>query len=141
MTNERIYAIIRKENTRLRIMYDIDFYRTENGECDIENFLNDLQKRATTNKDARIQHKQVAQYIQLLEDCGTRLGENVTKHLDEDIWELRPGRNRVLFFYFESNTFVLLHHFRKKTKKTPRGEIEKAKAERDDWKARKGKNR
>jgi phage-related protein len=117
-------------------MFNIEFYRTEDGDCDIECFLDDLQKRASTNKDARIQHKQVAQYIQLLEDYGTRLGDNITKHLDEDIWELRPGNNRVLFFYFENDTYVLLHHFRKKTQKTPRREIEKAKAERNDWKAR-----
>ena len=126
-----------KEGHDNRRMYNIDFYRAENGESDIESFLDDLQKRATTNKDARIQHKQIAQYIQLLSAYGTRLGENITKHLDEDIWELRPGNNRVLFFYFENDTYVLLHHFRKKTKKTPHREIEKAKAERDDWKARK----
>jgi hypothetical protein len=35
-------------------------------------------------------------------------------------------------------TYVLLHQFRKKTQKTPRREIEKAKAERDDWISRKG---
>lgn len=119
-------------------MFQIDFYRTVKGECDIEDFLDDLAKRAATNKDARIQHKQAVQYIQFLEDYGTALGENVTKHLDEDIWELRPGNNRVLFFFFKDNTFVLLHHFRKKTQKTPRREIEKAKAERNDWIFRKG---
>lgn len=120
-------------------MFNIDFYRTADGSSDIEDFLDDLQKRAATNKDARIQHKQVAQYIQFLEDYGTRLGENVTKHLEEDIWELRPGNNRVFFFFFEKDTFVLLHHFRKKTQKTPRREIDRAKTERDDWKTRKGK--
>ena len=119
-------------------MYNIDFYRTENGDCDIEEFLDDLQKRAQTNKDSRIQHKQVAQYIQFLEDYGTRLGEKVTNHLDDGIWELRPGNNRVMFFYFKDDTFVLLHHFRKKTQKTPKREIEKAKSERDDWISRKG---
>ena len=119
-------------------MYKIDFYRTNDGYSDIESFLNYLNNKALTNKDARIQHKQISQYIQFLADYGTRLGENVTKHLDEDIWELRPGKNRVLFFYFENDTYVLLHHFRKKTQKTPRGEIEKAKAERNDWKHRKG---
>jgi hypothetical protein len=36
------------------------------------------------------------------------------------------------------DTYVLLHQFRKKTQKTPRREIDKAKAERDDWIARKG---
>ena len=122
-------------------MFNIDFYRTADGSSDIEDFLDDLQKRAATNKDARIQHKQVAQYIQFLEDYGTRLGENVTKHLEEDIWELRPGNNRVLFFFFENDTFVLLHHFRKKTQKTPRREIDRAKTERDDWKTRKGKKK
>ena len=101
-------------------------------------FLDDLQKRAVTNKDARIQHKQIIQYIQFLEDHGTRLGEPVTKHLEEDIWELWPGSNRILFFYHKDNTFILLHQFRKKTQKTPRREIRKAKAERDDWIARKG---
>ena len=119
-------------------MFRIDFYRTVRGDCDVEDFLEDLEKRADTNKDARIQYKQAIQYIQFLEDYGTQLVENVTKHLEEDIWELRPGNNRVLFFFFKDNTFVLLHHFRKKTQKTPRREIEKAKAERDDWISRKG---
>ena len=59
--------------------------------------------------------------------------EVITKRIDEDIWELRPGNNRVLYFFCRENTFVLLHHFRKKTKKTPRREIEKAKRERDDY--------
>lgn len=76
--------------------------------------------------------------VQLLADHGTRLGENITKHLEDDIWELRPGNNRVLYFYHKDDTYVLLHQFRKKTQKTPRREIEKAKAERDDWISRRG---
>lgn len=60
------------------------------------------------------------------------------KQIDGDIWELRPGNNRVFyFFYDEGGRFVLLHHFMKKTKKTPKREIERAKSERDDYKARK----
>ena len=119
-------------------MFNIEFYSTADEVSELWDFLDDLQKKAVTNKDARIQHKQITQYIQLLEDHGTRLGEPVTKHLEEDIWELRPGNNRVLFFYHKDNTYVLLHQFRKKTQKTPRREIRKAKAERDDWIARKG---
>ena len=101
-------------------------------------FLITYRKKALTNKNARIQHKHMTQYIQLIEDHGTRIGENITKHPEEDIWELRPGNNRVLFFYHKNDTYVLLHLFRKKTQKTPRREIEKAKAERNDWIARKG---
>ncbi len=121
-------------------MYNIEFYSTADGISELWNFLDELQRKAATSKDARIQHKQIVLYIQLLEDHGTRLGENITKHLTEDIWELRPGNNRVLYFYHRENTYVLLHQFRKKSQKTPRREIEKAKAERDDWIARKGEN-
>ncbi len=119
-------------------MYNIEFYETSDGVSELWNFLDDLQRKAISNKDARIQHKQITLYIQLLEDHGTRLGENITKHLEEDIWELRPGNNRVLYFFYKDDTYVLLHQFRKKTQKTPRREIEKAKAERDDWITRKG---
>lgn len=119
-------------------MFKVNFYRDSKNVSDVESFLDDLANRSLTSKDARVQYKQVTQYIQFLADYGTRLGEKVTKHLDEDIWELRPGNNRVLFFYFKDDTFVLLHHFRKKTQKTPRKEIERAKSERDDWILRKG---
>ena len=119
-------------------MFNIEFYSTSDGVSELWDFLEDLQTKALTNKDARIQHKQISQYIQLLADHGTHLGENITKYLEEDIWELRPGNNRVLFFYHKNDTYVLLHQFRKKTQKTPRREIDKAMIERDDWKSRKG---
>lgn len=118
-------------------MYTVEFYETADGKSELWDFLEDLRIKAATSKDARIQHKQIAFQIQLLQENGTRLGENITKHLEENIWELRPGNNRVLYFYFENDTFVLLLQFRKKTQKTPRREIEKAKAERDDYLARK----
>ena len=118
-------------------MYNIEFQEDSNGRSELWEFLESLRVKAATNKDARIQYKQISLYIQLLEDNGTRLNENITKHLDDDIWELRPGNNRVLYFYFQNDTFVLLHQFRKKTQKTPKREIERAKAERDDCLARK----
>ena len=79
----------------------------------------------------------VTLYIELLQNNGTRQPDNITKHIEENIWELRPGNNRVFYFYYENNTFVLLHHFRKKTQKTPQREIEQAKAERNDYLRRK----
>lgn len=119
-------------------MYDIEFYTTADGYSELWEMLTVLRKNSLTDKKARITHKQIAFYIQLLADHGTRLGEKITKHLEEDIWELRPGDNRILFFYHKDNTYVLLHSFLKRTRKTPRREIEKAKRERDDWIARKG---
>lgn len=120
--------------------YTVEFYEKTNGKSEIWDFLENLRLKAKTCKDARIQYRQISLYIQLLQDNGTRLPENITKHIEENIWELRPGNNRVFYFYYDNGTFVLLHAFRKKTKKTPRIEIEKAKAERDDYLAQKGAN-
>lgn len=120
-------------------MYTIEFYEKANGESELWEFLEELRKKSSTSKDARIQYKQIGLYIQLLQDNGTRLQENITKHIDDGIWELRPGSNRVFYFFFKDDTFVLLHHFHKKSQKTPRREIEKAKSERADYLSRKEK--
>ena len=117
-------------------MYTIEFYENANGESELWNFLEELRKKSPSNKDCRIQYKQIIYYIELLQNNGTRLPDNITKHLDDDIWELRPGNNRVLYFFHKDDTFVLLHSFRKKTQKTPRREIDRAKSERDDYLSR-----
>lgn len=117
--------------------YTIEFYEKADGSSEIWNFLEKLRKKAATNKDARIQYRQIVLHIQLLEQNGTYLPENITKHITDNIWELRPGNNRIFYFFYHDNTFVLLHSFPKKTQKTPRREIEKALSERDDYLTRK----
>ena len=118
-------------------MYTVEFYETRDGQCPVWEFLENLRIKSASNKDARIQHKQASLYIELLQQNGTRLNDNITKHLEDGIWELRLGNNRVFYFFYENNTFVLLHQFRKKSQKTPKREIEKAKSERIDYLSRK----
>ena len=118
-------------------MYTVEFYETRDGQCPVWEFLENLRIKSASNKDARIQHKQASLYIELLQQNGTRLNDNITKHLEDGIWELRPGNTRVFYFFYENNTFVLLHQFRKKSQKTPKREIEKAKSERIDYLSRK----
>ena len=118
-------------------MYTVEFYETRDGQCPVWEFLENLRIKSASNKDARIQHKQASLYIELLQQNGTRLNDNITKHLEDGIWELRPGNNRVFYFFYENNTFVLLHQFRKESQKTPKREIEKAKSERIDYLSRK----
>ena len=118
-------------------MFNIDFYETYDGHSDIQEFLDSLRVKAASVKDARIQYGQIARCIELLQENGTNLPVQIAKHLDEEIWELRPGDNRVLFFYFNEGTYVLLHHFRKKSQKTPPREIARAKSEMKDYIARK----
>ena len=119
-------------------MYDIDFYEDERGYSEVKDFIKKLREKSETNKDAKINFNKVVAYIDMLEEMGTRVGEPVTKHLDGEIWELRPLSNRILYAYYDNDTFVLLHHFLKKTQKTPKREIDKAKREIEDYKRRKG---
>jgi len=118
-------------------LYNIEFYETADGFSNVIELLESLRSKAKSVKDARIQYGQLARYIELLSINGTNLPTDIVKHLGEDIWELRPGFNRVFFFYYENDTYVLLHHFRKKTQKTPRREIDKAIKEREDYITRK----
>ena len=134
---ERIDAIMivgRKEYN----VYEIIFYEDKNGRSDLYETLLTLTKASKNNKDARIQLNQIVYCIDLLKNSGTRIPSNITKHIEDNIWELRPGNNRILYFYYIDNVFVLLHMFRKQTQKTPRSEIEQAKKERDNYITRKG---
>ena len=99
--------------------------------CTQSNWLLALQQQ--NGKDSRIRANKVNDYIQILSLFGKAAGEPYIKHLDGDIWELRPTRDRVLFAGWTDNGFVLLHHFMKKTQKTPKREIEQAKRELADW--------
>ena len=67
------------------LMYEIEFYETEDGKCPIWDFLEALRLKAPTNKDARIQHKQASLYIELLQQNGTHMNAEITKHLDDGI--------------------------------------------------------
>lgn len=119
-------------------MYKVELYFDEKGRCPIREFLQELNERAKTNKDARVQLKQLLYSVERLKQSGTRAGKDITKHIEGDIWELRPGNNRVFFFGWKGNTFVLLHSFRKKSQKTPQKEIDQAKREMEDWIRRHG---
>lgn len=75
-------------------------------------------------------------YIKALQESGTRLPETYCKHLDGEIWELRPIRDRILFAAWMGDSFVLLHSFMKQTQKTPKRELDQARRELDDFKER-----
>lgn len=116
--------------------YNVVFYEDCNGVSKLFNELSELAHKVDSNKDARIQYQQIILYIELLKKNGIKMPSNITKHIDDHIWKLRPGKNRALYFYFHDNLFVLLHMFKKTTRKTPKKEIEKAKKECMDYKLR-----
>ena len=79
--------------------------------------------------------------IQLLQDNGYQLREPYLKALENGIFELRIklGNNisRIMYFFYVDQHIILTNGFIKKTQKTPRNEIEKAKKYRADYMDRK----
>ena len=109
-------------------MYNIYFYKRSDGSKPVKDCIDELEKK--TDKDSRIKLNSILRYIGLLSEQGPKLREPRIKHLDGKIWELRPLRERILFVaWHNGRSFILLHHFVKKTQKTPAREIEKAKRE------------
>lgn len=94
-------------------MYNIEFYEDANGKSELWDFIENLRIKAATNKDAHIQHKQIDLYIQLLQDNGTRLSPNITKHIEDDInilkmifWNYDQG---IIEFYIFILKMILLY--------------------------------
>lgn len=65
------------------------------------------------------------------------LREPYSKHLEDGIFELRnkvgSDITRVLYFFAIGETIVLTNGFTKKTQKTPKSEIQKAKDYRNEY--------
>ena len=117
-------------------MFEVHFYEDKQGRQPIRELLDALKEKSHTSKDARIQYKKILTYIRSLSVHGTRIGEPVVKHVSGEIWELRPLAHRIFFFYWQDNKFVILHHFVKKTNKTPPKEIKQAQRNMNDFKER-----
>lgn len=115
-------------------MYKIFFYRAKDGSKPAYDYIVELASRK--DKDSRIKFNKIQDYIRALGEFGLQLKEPYVKHLDGEIWELRPLRDRILFVAWHNGSFVLLHVFMKKTQKTPPREIEQAKRELADLKER-----
>lgn len=80
--------------------------------------------------------------LKVLQEQGNRLREPYSKHLEDGIFEVRgkvgSDISRVLYFFYYGGRIILTNGFIKKTQKTPRSELEKAKLCRKDFMERLG---
>ena len=107
-------------------MYDVIIYKDKNDNAPINEYIYELSQKQNS-KDARIKLKKIIEYINKLKTHGVSAGKPAIDHITgTDLYELRPTTDRIFFAYWKDNTFVLLHHFVKKTQKTPPREIEQA---------------
>lgn len=76
-------------------------------------------------------------YLLSLLETEDRMPVKFIKHISDGIYELRLSYSgniyRLFFIFDEGNMVVLFNGFQKKTQKTPKTEIEKAKKIKEDY--------
>jgi len=112
-------------------MYNINFYKDRKGKEPVKDYIISLKIKNT--KDSLIKLQKIQDYLKVLKQNGTRAGMPYVRHIDGDIWELRPQKDRILFFGYDGNNIILLSYFKKMTQKTPQREIKKAKKYMKDY--------
>jgi len=112
------------------------FYKTADGKCPIQGFLDSLPAKAA---------RKVTWVLNLLEDLDV-VPSTYFKKLGgtTGIYECRVqfGSNayRIFCFFDSGSVIVLTHGFQKKSRKTPMSEIERAESFRRDLLGRRPKN-
>ena len=120
MAEIKIGKIILKD-----IEYEVEYVELENDEKPFEKFILSL----TMKERAKI--FETINYFLELKNNNLPIKEKLSKHLEDGIFELRTYLSdkiaRTLYFYQKGAKIIITHGFIKKTQKTPRREIEKAK--------------
>lgn len=115
--------------------FEVYFYKKGDGTEPAKDFLNSL--------DVKMQAKMI-RTIEILQNNGHDLREPYSKQLEDGIFELRAkvgsDISRVLYFFVIGKKVILTNGFIKKTQKTPKNEIERAKEYRADYLERGDKN-
>lgn len=112
-------------------MYNIVLYKTQSGRCPVAEYMKELARKNEQDEISRI-----ITYHTRLEEYGMAVNQHypeTIRKLRGDIYELRPGKHRVFFFFFTGKRFVLLHAYRKFKDKAPPSEINKAEDEMKDY--------
>lgn len=109
-------------------MFELEVYESQRGEVPLCEFIDSCDNKTKAK---------VIRFLDLLEENGNKLREPYSKHLSDGIFELRiklgSNTSRVLYFFYDGEKIVVTHGFNKKTRRTPRKEIDKAKKYRADW--------
>jgi phage-related protein len=106
----------------------IEFYKTKDGKCPVEDFLDSLPGKVV---------QKITWMLEILESQGFLPVNHFKKLKNTNIWECRIqfGNNifRILGFFSTDSILILSHGFIKKTQKTPKNEIEKSENIKNDY--------
>src|SRR5438094_7309103 len=103
--------------------WSVVFYRDEEEHSPVRDFLKSLDEDAQQSSGWAIEQLRARNVV---------AREPLVRHLEDKLWELRRESRtniyRVIYFFFQGRRIILVHGFQKKTQRTPRQELEIARA-------------
>jgi phage-related protein len=71
------------------------FYVDDRNNAPVYEYIKDLRLKG--DKNSHIKYNKIAEYVAVLCELGRGAGEPFMKHIDGEIWELRPTSDRIFF--------------------------------------------
>jgi len=99
-----------EEDRLSKIYYSVD----TDGNIPVKRFIHSLNLK----EQARIYA-----YIRQLKREGSNLRRPMADYLRSGIYELRPQKNRIFYFFYLKDNAVLVHAIKKKTEKIPENDL------------------
>ena len=99
-------------------------------ECLVQEFIDTLPQA---------EQKKIIALLKRAADHGLPKNEEKFKKLQDDLFEFKADQVRLICFFDKGKLIILTHGFLKKSQKTPKTEVEKAKRLQDEYFKGKGK--
>ena len=99
--------------------FEVLYFVDEKGTAPVQDYLKALPSA---------EKAKVYAYLKHLSEVGYKMRRPFADYLGDKtgLYELRPGRHRVLYFFFVRSKVILLHAFLKKTDEIPKRDIDVA---------------
>ena len=111
--------------------FQVVFYQKADGSEPVREFMDSLPQKLRTK---------MAGDLAKLEQRNVELREPYAKHMGKGLFELRISYAndiaRAFYFFYEGRRIVVTNGFIKKTQRTPRRELERARRYKRDWEER-----
>ena len=110
-------------------MYPLVFHVRSDGSCPYDEYVRQVYDSGRKADAAKIRA-----YVERLRQYGSqRLVAMQAAEKMNDVWQLRPGRHRMFYFWHAgAGRYVLLNGFQKKSRRTPPAELNRAESLRNE---------